>query len=765
MPILRHFWTMIGAAGLIALAGLTVLAPGSASAQSGLIANVRVEGNQRVEAETIRSYMAVGPGEPGDAAAVDRSLKQLFATGLFADVTIRREGDDLVVRVIENPIINQLAFEGNNRIEDEELEAEVQLRPRVVYTRAKVQADVARILEIYRRSGRFAATVEPKVIRQEQNRVDLIFEIDEGARTKVRRISFVGNERFSDAELRDVILTKESAWYRFFTEDDTYDPDRLSFDRELLRRFYLSKGYADVAIVAATADLTADRGDFFITFTVEEGDRYDFGTVRVKSAVPDLRSTDLHPYVRTFTGERYNADLIEDTIQDMVDAIGDLGYAFVDVVPRLNRDTEARIIDITYDVTPGPRVYVERINVEGNVRTLDRVVRREFKIAEGDAFSTAKLRRSEQRIRNLDFFDTVTVTTEEGSAPDQAVVNVEVTEKSTGELTFSAGFSTLDGALGGILIRERNLLGKGQDLSLETTLSFRRQDVDLSFTEPAFLGRDELSAGFDVFNTRRNRQRDSSFDQNALGFALRMGYPLMERVTHSVRYSLRRDRVSDVDPSASRFVREQEGSAVTSLVGHEITFDALDNRVFPTEGLLVRFSQDFAGLGGGVHYLRHQLVTTGYHAFADDWIGSLTLRQGHIFGIFGDDVRINDRFFVGGQNVRGFDTTGIGPRDQRTLDSLGSKAFWTASAELTYPVGLPRELGVLGRAFVDVGSAWSTDASGPGVLDSEDPRVSVGVGISYDSPIGPLRADFAKAIVKEDFDETEFFRFSFGTRF
>jgi outer membrane protein insertion porin family len=765
VPLLRHIRISVGAAAWIALVLLMGLAARAAFAQDGLVDEIRVEGNQRVETATIRSYMAVGPGEPATAGAIDRSLKQLFATGLFADVTIRQEGEDLVVRVIENPIINRLAFEGNKRVEDDELEAEVQLRPRVVYTRAKVQADVARILQIYRRSGRFAATVEPKVIRQPQNRVDLVFEIDEGARTKVRRISFVGNTRFSDTDLRDAILTKESAWYRFLTEDDTYDPDRLSFDRELLRRFYLSKGYADVAILSATADLTRDRKDFFITFTIEEGQRYDFGVIRVKSAVPDLPSTALHPYVQTFTGERYDADKIEATIQDMTDAIGDLGYAFVDVNPRLDRDPEARTVGVTYDIAPGPRVYVERINIVGNVRTLDRVIRREFKVAEGDAFSTAKLRRSEQRIRNLDFFDTVEITTEEGSAPDQAVVNVEVTEKSTGELTFSAGYSTLDGVIGGVLIRERNLLGKGQDLSLATTLSFRRQDINLSFTEPAFLGKDDLAAGFDVFNLRRDEQDESSYDQRSLGFALRTGYPLSEHITHSVRYSLREDEISDIDPSASLFVKEQEGTATTSLIGHEIEYDGLDSRLSPTEGYLVRFSQDFAGIGGGVHYLRHELVSSGYYPFADDWTGSLTVRSGYVFGTSGDEVRINDRFFLGGQTVRGFESSGIGPRDQKTLDALGSKAYWSASAELTYPVGLPRELGLLGRVFVDVGSAWSTDASGPGVLDSEDPRVSVGLGVSYDSPLGPLRADFASAVIKENFDETEFFRFSFGTRF
>ncbi|MBM3582992.1 MAG: outer membrane protein assembly factor BamA [Alphaproteobacteria bacterium] len=752
---------MAAAVVLAAVSGVV----GAALAQSGIVNAVRVEGNQRVEPETVRAYMAIGPGEAFDAQAIDRSLKALFATEIFADVTIRREGDDLVVRVVENPIINRLAFEGNKRIEDPELEAEVQLRPRVAYTRAKVQADVARILEIYRRSGRFAATVEPKVIRQEQNRVDLIFEIDEGERTKVRRISFVGNEAFSDSKLRGVVSTKESAWYRFLSDDDAYDPDRLTFDRELLRRYYMSEGYADVAIVSATADLTQDRKDFFITFTLQEGERYDFGTVRVRSALPDLASTNLHPYVTTFTGDRYNADEVEATIQALVDVVGGLGYAFVEITPVVNRDVEAHTIDVTYDITQGPRVYVERINIDGNVRTLDRVIRREFKLAEGDAFSTAKLRRFEQRIRNLDFFETVDITTEEGSAPDQAVINVEVAEKSTGELSFGFGFSTGDGLVGDIQLRERNLLGKGQDLSIDTTLSGRRQQFDISFTEPAFLERDDLSAGFDLFHKTTDLQAESSHDQTDSGGGLRLGYPLTERLSHSVRYVARRVKISDVKSNASRFIRQQKGVAVTSLIGHDLIYDKVDSRINPTEGYLVRFSQDIAGIGGSVKFLRNQLSTSGYYEFDDDWVGSVQLRAGHITGLFGDDVRINDRFFLGGTSLRGFKTSGVSPRDGQTSDALGGKAMWTATAELTYPLGLPDEIGLLGRVFTDVGADWDSDDSGSNIQDSSAPRVVIGVGATYPSAMGPIKIDFSEAIVKEDFDETELFRFSFGTRF
>ena len=758
----RRIGTFVLLATLMAWLGLGT----AAWAQDGLIAEIRVEGNQRVEPETVRSYMVVGAGDSFDAAGIDRSLKALFATGLFADVTMRREGDILLVRVVENPIINRLAFEGNQRVKDEELEPEVQLRPRVVYTRAKVQSDVTRILEIYRRNGRFAASVEPKVIQQPQNRVDLIYEINEGPTTEVRRISFVGNTQFSDSELRGEIQTKESAWYRFLTSDDTYDPDRLSFDRELLRRFYLAEGYADVAILSASADLTPDRHEFFITFTVEEGQRYDFGRIRVKSLLKDLPSTELHQYVKTYPGLTYDADKVEETIQDLIEALGSRGYAFVEIDPRIERHTDTRVIDLTYDISEGPRVYVERINIEGNVRTLDKVIRREFRLAEGDAFSTAKLRRSEQRIRNLDFFETITVNAEEGSSRDQAVINVEVAEKSTGELSFNAGFSTFDGFLGNVLLSERNLLGTGQELSLGFTLSTRRSEIDLSFTDPAFLDREDLAAGFDIFNKSTNLQRESSFDRGELGFALRASYPLAEDLTHAVRYTLRRDRISDIDKDASRIIQEQEGSAVTSLVGQSLTLDRLDSIVNPTEGYTIRVAQDFAGLAGDVQYVRLQVNTAAYHEFAKNWVGNLSVNEGQIFGIFGDDVRIIDRYFLGGSQLRGFGAAGVGPRDRKSDDALGGKSFWTASAELTFPLGLPEELGLLGRVFTDFGATWDTDSTtGVDVRDSALPRGSLGIGLTYISPLGPLKLDFAFPVVKQDFDETQIFGFNFGTRF
>ncbi len=748
---------------VVVLVLISGIRPSAAQEPDRIVEEIRVEGNQRIEAETVFSYMVIAVGDPFDPERIDRSLKSLFATGLFADVTLRREGNALVVRVLENPIINRLAFEGNKRIGDDVMSAEVRLRPRVVYTRTKVQSDVARIVELYRRSGRFAATVEPKVIQLPQNRVDLVFEIDEGPLTSVRRISFIGNERFSDRKLRGQIQTKESVWYRFLTTDDTYDPDRLTFDRELLRRFYLSKGYAEFRVVSAVAELTRDRKDFFITFTVEEGERYRYGEVSLKSELRDLSVDDLLEHVETETGDWYDADEVEDTIQELTTVVGNLGYAFVDIRPRAERNRDALTIDLTYEIAEGSRVFVERINITGNFRTLDKVIRREFRLVEGDAFSSAKLRRSRQRIRNLGFFDKVDLTSSQGEISDKAVIDVEVSERATGELTFGAGISSVDGLLADVGIRERNLLGRGQDLRLSFTLSGRRQELALSFTEPYFLDR-ELAAGFDVFRREVDITDEGSFDQESLGFSLRMGYPITERLRHNVNYTLREDKISDVDADASRFIKAQEGTSVTSSVGHTLLYDARDSRIDPSEGYFVRFTQDVAGIGGDVRHLRNRLSAAYFYSIFPDWVASVSTSGGHIFG-FGEDVRINNRFFIGGSDLRGFDTAGIGPRDEITRDALGGNLFGTGSLELSFPLGFPKEFNVRGRLFADIGTLTEIDDEGSEILDEASPRASVGLGLTYISPFGPILIDFGVPILKEDFDETESVRFTFGTRF
>ena len=724
---------------------------------------VQVEGNQRIEDETVRSYMSLRQGDAITEAEIDRSLKALFATGLFSDVTIRRAGNDLVVNVVENPIINRLAFEGNKRIDDEALSAEVQLRPRQVYSRARIQSDVQRIIDVYRRAGRFSVSVEPKVVQLPQNRVDLIFEVEEGPVTGIRKITFIGNRHFSDRKLRSEIATKEDRFYRLFTSADKYDPDRLGVDRELLRRLYLRNGFVDFRVVSAVAELSTDREDFFVTITVDEGDRFRVGETDVRTAIRDLEDSQLMELVVLETGKFYDAEKVSETVQAIAFEAGRLGFAFVNIQPDLSINRETRIVDVTFVVNEAQRIFVERINITGNSRTLDKVVRREFRLVEGDAFNAALLQRSRQRIRALGFFEAVEMTQDPGSEPDKTVINVNVREQSTGELTFGAGFSSDQGVLADIGIRERNLLGRGQDLRASVTLSGRSQEIDLSFTEPSFLDRD-LAAGFDLFRKTADQQRESSFDSRAVGFALRAGFPITELLRQSVNYTLRSDSIGNIGPNASRFVRGQEGTSITSSIGHILTLDTRDDRVSPTEGFIVRLEQTVAGIGGNKHYLRNRLSYAVFFPLAENWTVSLRAVDGYIVGL-GEDVTISDRFFLGGNDFRGFRSGGVGPRDQASGDALGGNLFYVGTVELKFPVGLPTEIGLLGRVFSQAGSLARVDESGPGLSDVGSVRVTAGFGVAWSSPFGPIQVDWATALKKEDFDETQAIFLSFGTRF
>lgn len=741
---------------------LAILVAGAARAQS-TIGEVRVEGVQRIDPETVRSYLAVNPGDPFDGDRLDRSLKTLFATGLFADVSFRREGSALVVVVVENPVINRIAFEGNKRIETETLTQEATLRPRVVYTRTKVQNDVKRILDLYRRKGRFAATVEPKIIQLPQNRVDLVYEIQEGELTGVRRISFVGNKRYGDSTLRGIIQTKESAWYRFLSSDDNYDPDRISFDRELLRRHYLNSGYADFRVVSAVAELVPERTGFYITFTLEEGERYRFGTVDIKTELKNLDPELLRSDVQFGAGDWYSSEKIDEAIQRMTTRLGNLGYAFVDIQPQVDRRRDERVVNLVLEVKEGPKVYVERIDITGNVRTLDKVIRREFRLVEGDAFNAARLQRSRQRIQGLAFFKKTEVKNQAGSAPDKSVIAVEVEEQSTGEISFGAGFSTSESLLGQVELRERNLLGRGQDLRIRGILSGVRQEIDLSFTEPYFLDLD-VSAGFDLFRVTRDNQRTSSYDDKRTGFGLRFGYQLSEPLRQTLRYSISDVEILNVKSDASRFVRESEGRRITSLVGQDLLYDRRDNRADPTDGYFVRLSTDLAGAGGDARFFRPSVAGGWFYQIAADYVFSLLGQAGLVQGI-GENITIQDRYFVGGTTLRGFRTSGIGPRDVTTGDALGGNKYYTATSEMTFPLGLPKDIPILGRSFIEAGSLWDIDVSGPEIRDVNSIRASIGIGVSVNSPVGPIRVDVTRPFVKEPFDRTELLRLSFGTRF
>ena len=753
---------------LIYLAAITIIVGVSSEntrlyAQSVGTIDIRVEGAQRIEPDTVRSYVPIRAGQKITTQALDEALKKLFATGLFADVIVRREGSAIVVRVVENPIINRIAFEGNKRVSNDILEDEVKLRPRIVYTRSRVQNDVQRLIDVYRRNGRFAVTVEPKVIQLPQNRVDLIFEITEGPVTEIRRIGFVGNVKYSDSDLRSVVRTKETAWYRFLTADDIYDPDRLTFDRELLRRFYLSNGYADFRVVSAIAELAPNREGFFITFTIEEGERYRFGKIDVAAKLRDLSSDQLKGLIKVKNGDWYNADVVENVVLNLTDAVSTLGYAFVDIRPRVKRKKKERVIDITFRVREGPRVFVERIDITGNVRTIDSVIRREMVLVEGDAFNASKTRRARKKIRNLGFFEKVDVKNVVGSRPDKTVLQVKVRERSTGEISFGAGFSTTNGFLGNVGIRERNLLGKGQDLLLKTTIAAESSEIDLQFTEPYFLDR-KLSGGFDLFRTTKDLQDESSFQRKSFGAGLRLGFEYSDIFRQRLRYRITREEVTDVASIASLAIQEQEGAAVKSEISQILTYDGRDDLFLPTKGVVARFNTALAGLGGVVKYIRTNVKATKYFPITEKFIGSIGGSAGYIIGL-GKEIRIVDRFFLGGPSLRGFSVAGAGPRDETTGDSVGGKFFYRGSAQVTFPIGLPSEFGVKGRMFSDIGSLSNSESTLATITDEKSLRASVGFGLSWRSPFGPILIDFSKALLKEDFDKTEVFRFDFGVKF
>jgi outer membrane protein insertion porin family len=700
-------------------------------------------------------------------------------------VNLSRVGNVLVVKVVENPIINRIAFEGNHKLSDKDLENQIALRPRTVYTRARVQEAVQRILELYRQHGRFGATVDPEIIPLSENRVDLAFEINEGEFTGIRSINFIGNHAFTETKLRGVIATTETRWYKFFTSNDSYDPDRLAYDRELLRRFYLTEGYADFRIVSAVAELTPSHNGFILTFTLDEGHRYKFGKISVHITLKGLPPAAVMPLLTVHSGDWYNAEQVEHSISILTDTLGDRGYAFVQVKPEITRNRQKRTVDIVFNVEQGPRVYVERIDIVGNVRTLDKVIRREMLLVEGDAFNTTKMQRSQQRIKNLGFFKKVTVTNGPGSAPDQTVVTVEVEEQSTGELSFGLGLSTTDGPLLDVSIHESNFLGRGQDVRISGVVALRSQQIDLSFTEPYFLDRD-IAAGFDVFEILTSPTVNffsgiiPPYQQFSYGGSLRAGYQITDYLRQTLHYTARSDDITDIQSDASLFIALQAGTHLTSEIGQTLLYDRRDDRLDPTSGYYASLGTDLAGMGFGVDYFRTKVNAGYYIPLAPQWVLSFIGEAGDIQGWGGQNVLLQDRFFVGGDNLEGFQSAGIGPRDSVTDDALGGQEYYTGSVNLDLPLGLPHELGVTGRVFTDVGSLWqltpstlvltptqleTTGGITPEVLQSSIMRVSAGVGVSWRSPLGPIRLDLAYPIRKASFDQTQFFRVSFGTRF
>ena len=752
---------------------LTALAPVEAAAQT--VSAVEVEGNRRVDDETVRSYVTIVPGDRYSESAASESIGLLFSTGLFEDVTISRRGSVVVVIVVENPIINRVVFEGNRKVEDEVLLREVESQPRGMLTRARVQRDTERILQIYRRLGRFGASVEPKIIDLPENRVNLVFEIVEDEKTAVARINFIGNTAFSDRELRDVIITRQRSILSFLSSNDVYDPDRVEADQELLRRFYLRAGYADFRVISAVADLDRERNAFFITYTIEEGPQYAFGAIAVESSLSQIDPLSLEYAVKTREGRIYNAELVEKSAEELTIELARAGYPFARVIPRPNRDFDNLTIGIIYQVEEGQRAYVERINIRGNTRTLDEVVRREFDFAEGDAYNRVLVDQGKRRLEALRFFESVEISTLPGSASDLVILTVTVVEQSTGELSVGGGYSTSSGFTAELSITERNFLGTGRRVTVGGGLGERSTSFRAGFTEPYFMDR-RVAASVDFFVQNNENFDDFGYADERIGGSVFFGTELNEDLSLVFGYT-GFNREIRIDPArfTSAALIASAGERFYSVPSYRLTYSTLDNPVNPKNGVIATLNQELAGAGGDVNFFRTTVTATQFFELRPQIVSFIKLQGGHISGFGGDDVLPIDGFNQGSSIVRGFESTGIGPRDARTGDALGAKTFFGATAEVQFPMPfLPDDLGFTGAVFADAGTAFDTDLRNGQVFgaappltiqDSSSIRSSVGASVLWESPFGLLRVDVGVPITKEDFDRDQVVKFGAGTRF
>ncbi len=734
-------------------------------AQAEVIEKMQVKGNQRLEAETIYSYLPFAVGDDVNTDAVNKAIKELYKTGFFNDVKIDLKESSVVIDVNERPAISSITFEGNDKVDTDVLKGEVQIKVRDIYVPTKVQSDVERIKMIYQRMGLLNAKVEAVTENKRRNRVEIIFKISEGDKNYIEDISFVGNKAFSSSDLREQMMSKTKRWYRFFSSTDTFDPDRLNYDKELLRRYYFQKGYIDFAIDDTQVSQNAE-GNFIVKMTLNEGRRYRLGKVDIKSSLAGLDKEKLLKQMDLKRGRFYQASQIESAVQKLTDELGKDGYAFVDVEPELTRNEKTGVVDISFKVREGSRVFINRINISGNSRTLDKVIRREFRVAEGDPFNTEKIKRSRQRIENLGYFDKVDLkTVPVPNAPDKTDLAVDVSEKSTGAFNIGIGWSTYDGIMFEVGIQERNFLGTGNIVGISASTSDSETQVDLSLTNPYFMDM-PLLAGVDVYHIMHDYTDDSSYKSRTSGGALRFGWDYTERLSQTAKYTLQSDNVTQVDADASLYIKKQQGKRSTSMLGEVLSYDTRDSVINPTQGFVSSWGIDVAGLGGDTRFVRTNLSATKYFEIIDKWVLSLNASGGIIHGL-NQDVRINNAYYLGGANLRGFESGGVGARDKQTDDSLGGNWRVTATAQLMFPLGLPEEFGLRGKIFADAGTLGKPDDidNWDDVWYSSKIRASVGVGLLWRSPMGPINIDFGFPVMKEPYDKKEVFRLNFGSGF
>lgn len=745
----------------------------SFSAYGQVINNIVITGVERVEDDTIKSYLDIVPGVDFTSEQLDSSLKKLYASNLFQRVNFTITGNTLNIKVVENPKINLVVFEGNSKVKTKDLEAEIALKPRSIYTKAKVQEDVNRIIDLYNKNGRFSAKVIPQIIALPQNRVDLVFKIEEGPMAKIEKIVFIGNKAFSTRDLLSEISSKETHWYLFLTSSDQFNPSRIEYDRELLTRFYQSKGYADFKIISVVTNVSETKEKFYITYTIDEGIKYRFGEVKLESRLKaeSINLNELKESIVTKTDDVYDIRKVEKSINSMIKQINDKGFAFVDIAPMITLDEEKALVNISYNIGESRRVYINEINIKGNVRTADKVIRREFRLSEGDPYNSTKITRSEKNINNLDFFEPTNITTSRTEDADRVDLNIKVQEKSTASLTFAGGYSTGDGPIGKVGFNEANLFGNGQNLNLGFAKSNNRVEVDLGFTEPYMFGK-PISGGFDLFSheTSSNSSQYRNYNQVTRGGALRSGYAVTENLRHNVYYRLAFTDINNISDSASTWVKDQEGKNISSLIGHGLIYDRRDSAITPTEGYVVSANQDYSGVGGDTYFIRHTAKFRYYYpVINDNVILVFATDAGNITGLRDQNVKIGNKFFMGGSgSVRGFEFNGIGPRTKDTNEPVGGDTFYSGTLELKFPLGFGKELGIFGATFIDAGSLFGPDVpvdQQSNIWDSNKVRSSYGAGIGLVTPMGPIRVNYAVPMTKTDFDKTQNFDIEFKTTF
>ncbi len=741
-----------------------------ANATNHQISRVDVTGNNRIDDNTILNYAKLSVGSVYNQARVDEALRALYKTELFSDVQINYDNSRLVISVEENFLINQVAFEGNKAINDDSLRDLVSLKARSTFSKNKLEEDISTIISSYRSAGRYSVVVEPKIIKLDFNRIDLIYEIKEGSITKITDINFIGNKKYSDRALRSVISTERSTWIdKIWGTGRSYDNAIMEYDKELLGQYYRDNGYINFSVVNAIGELNNNSGNFVITFTLDEGERYEFGDISISNSFDDLYTPLIAGLITTNAKSNYDESEINANKIKLADFMKEKGNPFVTVSVTQDVDEVSKTVNLTYIVTNGPPVYVERIDISGNQRTYDYVIRRELKISEGDALNQTYLNQSMRDLRKLNFFSDVKLNIINGSVPDKKVIKINVAEKSTGALMFGAGYSSLSGLVGSIRVTENNLLGKGQRVSTQLSLGGNQNLINIQFTEPSFLSSD-VSAGVDIFGNETDLTDDSGYKKRELGAGLRFGFPLSDDLHLATKYKYINNEVFAVSANSSNLLTALEGTSDLSEFGYALNYNSLDNMVSPTSGTLIDFSQDLAGLGGDVKYLRTEASGKYFSTIRDGLVGSIALKMGHVFGFDGQDVAISDAFREPGTSLRGFASSGISPRlttnESSDEEAIGGNTYISTSTELTFPFGsITDEYGLRGGVHLNAGSLFGSDLDPTKINDSNSIRTSIGASVLWDSPVGPVRFDFTEAINKETFDKTEFFQFSGGTNF